>query len=304
MSANPDSWIRLHSDTFSAWIDPQGAQLSVLRDALGRDLLWHGDPAFWTGRAPILFPIVGALSEGQYRWRGRRYSLPRHGFARNSRFEVTKPGDQAARFELVQDADTLKVYPFEFRLEVVFSIAGPAFEVEATVHNTGKVPLPASLGFHPAFRWPLPGTTAARDLHYIEFDQDETAPIHRLDAQGLQAGNSSPTPVQARRLALSDALFDEDVAIFEQPLSRSLIYGASTGPRLRLSFGPISHLGIWSKPGAGFVCIEPWRGVADPAGFTGELDAKPGVLMVPPGGSEALAMRIECAGTTTPGGPH
>lgn len=296
MSANPDSWIHLHSDAFSAAIDPQGAQLSVLRDALGRDLLWHGDPAFWTGRAPILFPIVGALSEGQYRWRDRRYSLPRHGFARNRCFEVATHDDQTARFELIQDAETLKVYPFDFRLEVGFSIAGPVFEVQATVHNTGKTPLPASLGFHPAFRWPLPGTTAARDLHFIEFEQDETAPMQRLDAHGLQAGNCSPTPVHARRLALSDALFVDDVVIFGQPLSRSVTYGASTGPRLRLSFGPVSHLGIWSKPGAGFVCIEPWRGVADPAGFAGELDAKPGVFMVPPGGSEALVMRIECAG--------
>lgn len=288
-------WIHLHSDAFTAEVDPLGAQLSVLRDAEDRDLLWNGDPATWAGRAPILFPIVGALNGGQYSWQGRRYALPRHGLARTRRFDVTGDGGQAVHFRLRHDEETLKVYPFEFQLDVVFALAGSVFDIEATVRNLGKVPMPASIGFHPAFRWPL-AAGASRHGHYIEFDLDEPAPIRRLDASGLQQPQGLPTPVQARRLQLADALFDEDVLILEQPRSRSLTYGAADGQRLRLSYGPVSHLGIWTKPGAGFVCIEPWRGVADPAGFEGDLAAKPGMVMIAPGQRESLAMRIEVYG--------
>lgn len=292
MSASPQDWIRLHSESFTAEIDAHGSQLSVLRDAQDRDLLWDGNPHFWTGRAPILFPIVGALNGGKYRWRGASYPLVRHGLARHHRFEVASAGGQAARLRFAHNDDTLRVYPFRFELEVVFALAGSVLDIEARVHNTGDEPMPASIGFHPAFSWPPPGG-AARSECYLEFDEDEPAPIRRLDADGLLLPGGVPTPIHARRLALDDALFTDDVVILEQPRSRSLTFGGNNGTRIRVSFGPVSHLGIWSKPGAGFVCIEPWRGVADPAGFSGELDAKPGILMIPPGQHESLTLRIE-----------
>lgn len=292
MSARADSWIRLHSDSLTAEVDPQGAQLSVLRNAAGSDLLWDGDPAIWNGRAPILFPIVGALNGGHYRWRGKRYPLSRHGFARGRAFDVVSHGGQSLRLRQTYDDDTLRVYPFRFELDVVFALAGSVLDIEASVHNLDDAPMPASLGFHPAFRWPLPDGVE-RQAHYVEFEHDEPSPIRRLDAAGLLYAAGRTTPLRERRLALGDVLFTEDVVILEQPTSRSLTYGGATGPRLRLSFGPVSHLGIWTKPGAGFVCIEPWRGVADPVDFDGEFDTKPGVFLVPPGGRETLSMRIK-----------
>lgn len=291
MTPGHDSWIRLQSDSLTAEIDPQGAQLSVLRDAAGRDLLWNGDPAFWSGRAPVLFPIVGALNGGHYRWRGKRHPLHRHGFARQRAFDVVSQDRQSLHLRQTQDAETLQVYPFRFELDMVFTLAGPVLDMEASVHNTGDEPMPASIGFHPALRWPLPGGTP-REAHHLEFENDEPAPIRRLDAEGLLSADQ-PTPLRERRMALTDSLFNDDVVILEQPRSRSLVYGGAEGTRLRISFGPVSHLGIWSKPGAGFICIEPWRGVADPAGFEGELDTKPGIFLVPPGGRETLTMRIE-----------
>lgn len=292
MSASPQDWIRLHSEHFTAEIDAHGAQLSVLRDAEDRDLLWDGNPHYWTGRAPILFPIVGALNGGAYRWRGATYPLARHGLARHHRFEVASAGGQSACLRLKYNEDTLKVYPFRFELELVFALAGSVCEIEARIHNLGDAPMPASIGFHPAFLWPPPGGAKRSDC-YLEFDEDEPAPIRRLDADGLQRPEGLPTPIHAHRLMLDDALFADDVLILEQPRSRSVTFGGPTGTRIRTTFGPVSHLGIWSKPGAGFVCIEPWRGVADPAGFTGEFDAKPGMLMVPPGQEESLTLRIE-----------
>ncbi len=297
MATTPSDWIALGSDALSLAVDPQGAQLSVLRDAAGNELLWNGDPAVWKGRAPILFPIVGALNGGQYRWQGRRHALSRHGFARDRRFDVVHRDGTQALLRQRDAAATREVYPFAFELDVSFRVDGPRANVVATVRNPGDVPLPASLGFHPALRWPLPAG-GVRAAHYLEFERDEPAPIRRLDDHGLLTATAHATPVQGRRLPLEDGLFRDDVIIFDRLGSRSVTYGADTGPRIRVAFPDAEYLGLWSKPGAGFVCIEPWRGVADPCGFDGEFTAKPGVFVVAPGSSQQLTMTLELLNAT------
>jgi galactose mutarotase-like enzyme len=291
VNATPSSCISLHSDALDVAIDPQGAQLSVLRDTAGNDLLWNGDPSVWKGRAPVLFPIVGALNGGHYCWRGLRYALPRHGFARDRKFDLVRSDAHAALLRLVDDGATHTRYPFSFELDVQFSLHGNQLTTTASVCNTGEFALPASLGLHPALRWPLQQGVARAD-HYLEFAQDESAPIRRLNADGLLTPALHPTPVRGRRLQLDDSLFVDDVVIFDQLTSRSVTYGAGTGPRITVEFPDATYLGLWTKPGAGFICIEPWRGVADPVGYSGELGAKPGIFMVQPGSSERLTMVI------------
>jgi galactose mutarotase-like enzyme len=292
VTTSPSDWIPLRSGSWTLAVDPLGAQLSLLRDSHGRDLLWNADPAFWTGRSPILFPIVGTLKGGEYGWQGRRYTLPRHGLARTRRFDVIREEERDLLFRLSASADTLPLYPFQFELDVAYRLEGAAFEMEATARNVGREPMPASLGFHPAFRWPLP-FGGDRSAHAIEFTYDEPAPIRRLDAQGLLAPQSHPSPVSGRKLPLDDSLFEQDVLIFDQLKSRQLLFGVPGSTRLGVSFAGATHLGLWTKPGAGFLCIEPWRGVADPADFSGDLYAKPGVFVVPPGGSQTLSMRLD-----------
>jgi galactose mutarotase-like enzyme len=148
------------------------------------------------------------------------------------------------------------------------------------------------VGFHPGFRWPLP-YGRERAEHFIEFASDEPAPIRRLDAVGLLAPQPQPTPVSNRRLALNDSLFANDALIFDQLRGRSVTYGAAEGPRIRVDFPDSPYLGIWTKPGgAPFICIEPWQGVTDPVGFSGEFTAKPGVFTVAPGSVSTMETRI------------
>mgnify|MGYP005811238255 CR=1 FL=1 len=234
--------------------------------------------------------------------------MPRHGFARRRRFEVVHAEEREALFRLHADSETLRIYPFQFELDLAFRLEGDAFTMRAAVRNTDDAPMPASLGFHPAFRWPLPvaDNAAPRGAHFIEFAQEEPAPVRRLDAQGLLTSAHHPTPVRGRRLALDDSLFIDDVLIFDQLRSRQLHYGAdrretgqqatgrhaATCPRLAVDFEGATHLGVWTKPGAGFLCIEPWSGIADPVGFAGELDTKPGIFIVPRGASQSLQMRL------------
>jgi len=291
MPTDPSQWLSLRGGELSARIDPLGAQLSELQDASGRDLLWGGDPSVWAGRAPLLFPIVGALAGGEYRVDGKSYRLPRHGFARVSTFQVLDAGASSASFRLKADAATLQVYPFQFELDVRYALEGATLSITTLVRNLGARKLPASFGYHPAFRWPLPFGQERAD-HYIEFAAEESSPVRRLDAAGLLLPDRYPTPVEHRRLALDDALFEDDVLIFDDLRSRSVTYGAQHGPRLRVSFPDSPYLGLWSKPQAGFVCIEPWHGVADPQGFSGAFSAKQGVFMVLPGAAMAAKMAV------------
>jgi galactose mutarotase-like enzyme len=291
MSDAAAHWVTLGSGELTAQIDPLGAQLSLLRDGRGRDLLWDGDAAVWKGRAPLLFPIVGALAGGVYRLGSDTYRLPRHGFARDKRFAVLGSTRTTAEFELAADRATLEVYPFHFALRVRFELIGPALTITARVVNAGDRAMPASFGYHPALRWPLP-FGRERSRHFIEFDREEPAPVRRLDGEGLLTPVRHPTPVRNRRLALADALFQDDVLIFDEIRSRSLTYGADGAPRLRMSYPDTACLGVWTKPGAPFVCIEPWHGVADPQGFRGDFAAKPGVFVVAPGAELAIEMTI------------
>lgn len=286
-----NAWVTVSSGALTAQIDPLGAQLSSLRDRSGRELLWDGNPAFWSGRAPLLFPIVGTLAGGVYRVSGKSYALPRHGFARHRLFEVLSASADAALLRLKGDDETLAVYPYQFGLRVRFEITGATLRVSASVENEGDVPMPASFGYHPAFRWPLP-FGAARAAHSLVFDLEEPAPIRHIDAAGLVMPIRYPTPIHSRRLLLDDDLFRDDALILDAVRSRGLSYGADTGPRLALQFPDTPYLGLWSKPGAPFICIEPWHGMADPVGFAGDFSEKPGVFIVPPRGRRELSMHV------------
>jgi len=285
------AWLTVSSGALTAKLNPLGAQLSILRDASGRELLWDGNPAFWSGRAPLLFPIVGALAGGVYRMADKTYALPRHGFARGSLFQVLSTSPAAAELTLKADDQTLTVYPFYFQLQVRFEIAGSTLLVTTSVRNDGEAPMPASFGYHPAFRWPLP-FGAARALHGIEFELDEPAPVRRLNAAGLVTPVRYPTPIHLRRLLLDDELFRDDAVILDAVRSQAVSYGADTGPRLTVRFPDTPYLGLWSKPGAPFICIEPWHGMADPVGFTGDFTDKPGVFIVLPGARRELRMQV------------
>jgi galactose mutarotase-like enzyme len=283
------------SESLSAEIDPLGAQLFALRDEKGRDLQWGGDPAVWTGRAPILFPIVGMLQDGRYRVDGETYALPKHGFARHMRFDLVEKTPSSATFRLKADAETRAVYPFEFELDIAFTVSASTLTLKASVRNLGDGSMPASFGFHPALRWPLP-YGGERSSHTIRFEHDESAPIRRINAEGVVTPEEHPTPVVGREMRLRDDLFTDDAVIFDQLKSRRLRYGAPDGPHLDIAFPDTPYLGVWTKPGAGYICIEPWHGIADPEGYSGDFRDKPGVFEVEPGGVYECRMSITLHG--------
>ncbi len=286
-----DDWIRISNGTLSAAINPLGAELSSLSDAQGRELMTDADPRFWTGRAPLLFPVVGMTASGTIRVDGQAYPIAKHGFARRSVFSVIEAGATRAVFALTDDQATRAAYPFAFRLEVAFELRDATLAIDVTVCNPADEPLPASFGFHPAFAWPLP-YGQDRAAHRIAFGKDEPGALKVIAADGTITAQDRASPLDGRVLHLADQLFSDDALVWSPVASSSVRYGVEGAPQLDIAFPDTPKLGIWTKPGAAYVCVEPWHGIADPEGFEGEYRDKPGVFEVPAKGEKQIALRI------------
>lgn len=282
--------IRIGTARLTAEIALRGAELVRLRDEAGRDLLWDGNPTFWSGRSPILFPIVGRLKDDRSSVDGASYPMRQHGIARTAAFSPVETGADACRLRLTADEATRRAYPFDFTLDLDYRIEGATLTLAGTVRNAGAVAMPASFGFHPAFRRPLPYGADPAD-HVVTFAADEPEPIAAVEG-GLLSERREPSPVRGRRLDLGPHLFDADALVFLAPRSRSVHYGPPVGRGLRVDFPDMPQLGIWSKPGAPFLCIEPWSGYASPVGFDGPLAEKPGMTILAPGEARVFSMSV------------
>jgi galactose mutarotase-like enzyme len=278
------------SDTLRATIARKGAELVQLGTAAGVEVLWQGvEP--WPRHAPNLFPIVGMLAGDTLRHQGKAHRMTQHGFARDRDFTWLEATATTARLELRDDAASRAIYPFAFRLEIAYAIAGNGLEITFTLDNPGAETLPASFGAHPAFRWPLvPGV--AKEDHVLVFGAEETAPIRRARG-GHLALERHPSPVRDRRLPLSDELFAVSAIVMDAPASRWVRYGAPGTPAVTVSWDSgFPNLGIWSRLDAALLCIEPWHGMASPEGFDGEFRDKPGLMLIPPGERRRAVHRI------------
>jgi galactose mutarotase-like enzyme len=280
------SIVPISSPLLRAEISSTGAELVRLQDSAGADLLWDGNPAFWTGRSPLLFPMVGRARGDRITVAGRAYDMGQHGFARTSTFTPVRSDAASCTWRLEASEETRRRYPFVFRLDVTYRLEGATLHMAADVTNTGDAVMPASFGFHPALRWPLP-YGKPRAAHDVVFEKDEPAPIRR-PVDGLLSTAQFPTPVHDRRLALHDGLFEDGALIWDRLASRSVVYGGA----VRIDFPRMPHLGIWTRPGAGYLCIEPWQGYASPEGFDGEFADKPGMVAIASGKTETFAMSI------------
>ncbi|MDG4875113.1 aldose 1-epimerase family protein [Mesorhizobium sp. WSM4935] len=282
--------LTLHADGISATIVGQGAELVSLRDAEDTELLWQAGPE-WRRHSPVLFPIVGRLKGDQLRHRGQTYPMTQHGFARDRRFAWAEQGPTSCTLVLTDDAETRTRYPFAFRLAIGYDLQPRQLGVSFEITNTGNEPLPASIGAHPAFNWPLL-PELPKEAYRLTFADNEPAPVCRLK-DGLLLPDPQPTPIDGKTLQLSERLFVDDAVILDRPASSSVRYAAGRGPAIEMSWQGFTELGIWSRPGgAPFLCIEPWHGVASPIDFDGEFADKPGVMLIEPGGRRVLSYRI------------
>lgn len=274
----------------AARIDRRGAQLSALRRE-GAAYLYEADaPRFWNRSAPILFPVVGRCSGDRILVDGRAYPMPRHGFARDLDWEPVRCDPSVAELVLRSSEATRRHFPFEFALQARYEAREDGLDCDYALRNVGVEAMPFSFGLHPAFRWPL--DDSPRESWEVTFPRPMKAGRIRL-VDGLRAEGEEPLLEGQGRLPLRDELFRDDAIVIRDPGVTTLSLVSALSPRaVRIEFSPASWLGIWSVPGAPFVCLEPWQGVAGRPGESGDLWEKEAMLRLAPGATWRYRLAI------------
>lgn len=263
----------LQSGALRVIISDAGAEIIQIEDILtGRNYLWHGDSAYWGRRSPILFPIVGGLKNKTYKYAGREYPMSQHGFARDRKFQMTEHNVDTIWFELKADEESLKVYPFRFRLEIGYRLEGRKITVMWRVANEDKKTMFFSIGGHPAFMCPIDGEGKQTD-YYLLFDNKEPLSYGKLSVNGLLETEGHTLDIGGGCMPITEHMFDEDALVIEGGQAHQVaLAGPDKKPYLTVKFdAPL--FGLWSpaKKHAPFVCIEPWYGRCDRESFAGML---------------------------------
>ena len=273
------------SDRLTVSVDSLGAQLRSLQ-VDGTEYLWDAGAA-WSWSAPVLFPIISGLPNDELVHDGARYPIPSHGFARRSQFEHL--GD--ARFALSASDATREQYPFEFRLELDFTVADTTLTVTHTVSNEGDEPLPFTLGGHPALRWPLPGASGDHTVSW-----GAGGATMRQAVKGLRPGRI-PSGAVGTSVTLDRSQFAEDAMLFDDLSPKAVSYTAPGAATVTLRYDDFAVLGIWSKPVEGdFVCLEPWTGYPAPQGFDGDVTELPDATLLAAGEHRRYSYSITVEG--------
>ena len=270
--------ITISNDILNVTIAAKGAELqSIYNNQTRLEYMWDADPNFWAKRSPVLFPIVGGLKNNSYEYNGKQYQLPRHGFARDMVFEVGNQTENSVTFFIQSSAETLAVYPFEFKLSVVYIVENNQLTVKYIVENKCTETLYFSVGAHPAFKVPLVSGNSYTD-YYLQFSNTETTGIYPLSADGLIELEPLPMLDNMNQLPLTKELFFKDALVFKTLKSTSIsILNNKNTNGLKLNYQGFPYMGIWAAKNADFVCIEPWCGIADSVNTSGNLEEKDGI---------------------------
>jgi galactose mutarotase-like enzyme len=283
----------LENENYKVGVKTSGAELCSFQGKQNNlEYIWQADPQIWPRHAPVLFPIVGKLPGGKYSYKGQTYELPQHGFARDLDFTVASQSETELIFELTDSEKTKEIYPFRFWLQIIYRLRGNALETVYSVQNPAEEELYFSIGGHPAFNCPLlPGESFAD--YYLEFEQPETQ-AHYLLEEGLLTGKTEPLLKNETKLPLSYDLFLHDALVFKNLASEKIeLKNLKHHHGLTFEFKGFPYFGIWTKqPGAGFICLEPWHGIASSVGNSADIIQKEGIIKLAAGETFSCAYTI------------
>ena len=266
--------ITLYNSELTATINTFGAELISIKNNSNREYIWEGNPNYWGKHSPILFPIVGSLKNNNYIYNNSIYHLPRHGFARELDFEVKEKTDLEVVFSLKQTGATLEKYPFNFELQISYTLTNSVLKIGYKVINNNDFSMPFSIGAHPAFALPS-------DFKNYEllFEKSEKLIVSTLE-NDLISKATYILPTENNSLRLNYSLFENDALIFKTIASKSVTITENKIPFLKVHYNDFPSLGIWTKSQAPFICIEPWIGYADTIENNGNLEDKEGIQIL------------------------
>ena len=267
--------VTISNSYLTAQINTKGAELCSLKCLKNnQEYIWEGDPKHWGKHSPILFPIVGTLKDNSYNYKEQEYNLSRHGFARDLDFEVIQTSENQVVFSLKASDETKKVYPFEFELQLTYTLLETKLELKYTIINRDTIAMPFSIGAHPAFALPKNFENYA-----LEFEVQETLTCFTLE-NDLVSDSKFEIKLEDKKLPLQYTTFENDALIIKALQSKEITILDGNKPSLKVTFNDFNNLGIWTKVGAPFICIEPWLGYSDTTHTNGNILEKDGIQIV------------------------
>lgn len=279
----------------SATVHSLGAELvSFCKN--GKEYLWTGDPAYWNGHNPTLFPVIGFLKDGKTCFDGVEYSIPKHGYARKSEFRLVNSDDASITLEMTDTPETLQGFPFRFSLKITHRLTEDGFETAYSVENRDTCQMPFMIGAHTGILLPFTDSMSFED-HTLIFEQAEPD-VTRYIAVGGQIIEDAQGETDyldgTDRLPLSYGLFDDDALMLSGLKSRKMALLDRTGHGVGMEFNGFDALGIWTPPGknAPFLCLEPWNGINAFRNEDAEFANKPFIRTTAPGECYHVSYRI------------
>lgn len=261
------------NEFLKATINSQGAELTSLISNK-KNYIWEANPKFWAKHSPILFPIVGTLKDSFYLYEGEKYELSRHGFARDCNFEIKTKSLTEIVFSLKSDATSKKKYPFNFELQLKYTLNNFDLKISYTVTNLDTKEIPFSIGAHPAF-----ALTKKMHNYSLLFEKQEVLKSFTLQ-NDLLTDNFFEIELQNKILPLDYQLFENDALIFKTIMSKKITILENNKPLLSISFSDFDNFGIWTKSNAPFICLEPWMGFSDVLNHNHTILEKEGIQIV------------------------
>jgi len=272
----------LENDFLKITVNSQGAELkSVFNKSNQKEVLWQANPEFWGKSSPVLFPIVGTLKNGIYSYDNKEYNLPRHGFARDYNFKVEEVSHSQLIYSLESSSETLQLYPFVFKLQIIYTLQNNSLHVEYKVENLSDVEtMYFSLGAHPAFKV---GKKADDFSDYtLLFNKDSHLKASCLK-DGLLTEKQNTITLSNQRLQLDYKLFEKDaLVLLDMKSDKITLLDSDEKTMLTFEFEKFPYFGLWTVKDSGFICLEPWAGVADFDSHDQQLENKTGINTLKP----------------------
>ncbi len=244
------------NDSFILGVKEMGAELTSLKSKkTGAEYIWCGNTDIWYGQSPILFPVIGRLLDDKYRLNGIEYTMEKHGIVRKKPFKLIEKTADSLTFSQTDDKISRVSYPYAFDLQVKFQLTAVGLSVTHTIYNKDNSVMYYSFGAHPGFNCEIGD--------YLEFSENEELSTERIDHDSILIEEKFPVALDGKKLILTKDLFCDDALILSGYKSKYISLKSNNHNRVvKFNFdSPI--LGIWAKPNAPYVCIEPWWGIND-----------------------------------------
>ena len=258
--------ITLVSNEYQIIINTVGAELKSFQDPSGKEFIWNSDPVHWMRSSPLLFPSIGNVRNNKTIINGSKYHMPKHGFCKDMDFKLHSNGSNYATFALEANEETLKCYPYHFKLLLTYELHRNKLRITYQVFNQSEDTMYYHIGAHPGFMCPLETGETLED-YILEFEKKEhiKSTVYDIHNQCFLTSENYVCLDNSSLLPLSKEMFDRDAIYFRHTSSRAVsLINPVTRKGIQLAYPDFSSIAFWTPVGgqSPFLCLEPWNGAA------------------------------------------